>query len=69
MLVTNVSDTNPSRAWMEYVLEWNLIYRDDDAMMEIAPLNSGQFETTLDRDETGVNLFLEVRKKDDHGES
>ena len=69
MLVTNVSDTNPSRAWMEYVLEWNLIYRDDAAMTEIAPLNGGQFETVLDRDETGVNLFLEVRKKDDHGES
>ena len=54
---------------MEYVLEWNLIYRDDAAMTEIAPLNGGQFETVLDRDETGVNLFLEVRKKDDHGES
>lgn len=66
MLVTNVSDTNPSRAWMEFVLEWNLIYRDDAAMMEIAPLNGGQFETSLNRDETGVNLFLEVRKKEDH---
>ena len=67
MMVTNVSDTNPSRAWMEYVLEWNLIYRDDSAMMEIAPLNGGQFETVLNRDETGVNLFLEVRKKDGDG--
>ncbi|MDP7107845.1 MAG: methyltransferase domain-containing protein, partial [Roseibacillus sp.] len=66
MLVTNVSDTNPSRAWMEFVLEWNLIYRDDSAMMEIAPLNGGQFETALNRDETGVNLFLEVRKREDH---
>ncbi|MCS5539976.1 MAG: class I SAM-dependent methyltransferase [Roseibacillus sp.] len=67
MLVTNVSDTKPSRAWMEFVLEWNLIYRDDAAMMEIAPLNGGQFETALNRDETGVNLFLEVRKREDHG--
>ena len=67
MMVTNVSDTNPSRAWMEYVLEWNLIYRDDSAMMEIAPLNGGQFETVLNRDETGVKLFLDVRKKDGDG--
>lgn len=67
MLVTNVSDQNPSRAWMEFVLEWNLIYRDDSAMMEIAPLNGGQFETELNRDETGVNLFLEIRKRLENG--
>ena len=69
MVVTNVSDSNPSRAWMEFVLEWNLIYRDDAAMMEIAPLNGGQFETELKRDITGVNLFLEVRKRAKDGGS
>jgi extracellular factor (EF) 3-hydroxypalmitic acid methyl ester biosynthesis protein len=67
MMVTNVSSENPSRAWMEFVLEWNLIYRDDTAMMEIAPLNGGQFETELRKDVTGVNLFLEVRKRANDG--
>lgn len=67
MMVTNVSTNNPSRAWMEFVLEWNLIYRDDAAMMEIAPLNGGQFDTELKRDPTGVNLFLEVRKRVNDG--
>jgi extracellular factor (EF) 3-hydroxypalmitic acid methyl ester biosynthesis protein len=67
MMVTNVSSDNPSRAWMEFVLEWNLIYRDDAAMMEIAPLNGGQFETELRKDVTGVNLFLEVRKRANDG--
>jgi extracellular factor (EF) 3-hydroxypalmitic acid methyl ester biosynthesis protein len=66
MVVTNVSNINPSRAFMEFVVEWNLIYRDDSAMMEIAPLNGGQFESTLKKDETGVNLFLEIRKRSDH---
>lgn len=66
LMVTNVSNANPSRAWMEFVLEWNLIYRDDEAMMEIAPLNEGLFETELTRDPTGVNLFLEIRKRAEH---
>jgi hypothetical protein len=38
-------------------------------MMEIAPLNGGQFETELKRDITGVNLFLEVRKRAKDGGS
>ena len=67
MVVTNVSTANPSRAWMEFVVEWNLIYRDKKAMKEIAPLNGGQLDTDLKQDETGVNLFLEIRKHTTEG--
>ena len=42
MLVTNVSEKEPEQS-LDGVRsqEWNLIYRDDDAMREIAPLNGG----------------------------
>ncbi len=67
MIVTNSSGNNPNRAWMEYLLEWNLICRNEAAMLQTAPLNTGQFQTELKGDPSGVNLLLEVRKRGDHG--
>lgn len=61
LVVTNVAARNPSRAWMEYVLEWNLVYRDDDGMAELVP-PGGRYGWELHEDSTGVNLFLKIRK-------
>jgi extracellular factor (EF) 3-hydroxypalmitic acid methyl ester biosynthesis protein len=62
LIVTNVSPTNPIRHWMEYVLEWNLIYRGDQLMIDMVPANTSGLTHHLDRDPTGVNLFLEIRR-------
>jgi len=62
LVITNVSPANPSRAWMEFVVEWNLIYRDRDAMADLAPRERGLLEMQVGEDPTGVNLFLEIRK-------
>ncbi len=64
LVVTNVADTNPSKAWMEYLLEWNLIYRGDEEMRSLVPDSPAVGEVTLKRDVTGVNLFLEIRKRE-----
>ena len=37
LLVTNVDKSNPSRNWMEYCVDWHLVYRDHDLMAELAP--------------------------------
>jgi extracellular factor (EF) 3-hydroxypalmitic acid methyl ester biosynthesis protein len=63
LVVTNVADTNPNKAWMEYVLEWNLIYRGDKEMMALIPKTTVPHTTDLKRDVTGVNLFLEIMKE------
>ena len=47
---------------MEYVVEWNLVYRSDWEMLDLIPLDGTVMETQLKRDATGVNLFLEIRK-------
>ncbi|MFT6182158.1 MAG: extracellular factor (EF) 3-hydroxypalmitic acid methyl ester biosynthesis protein [Akkermansiaceae bacterium] len=60
--VTNVSASNPSIGWMEYILEWNLVYRDQNEMLELVPRQINQDQATLIADVTGVNLFLEVPK-------
>ncbi len=67
IVFTNVASTNPSIGWMEYVLEWNLVYRSDWEMLDLIPLNGTVLQSDLKRDETGVNLFLELRKVPMHG--
>ncbi len=62
VVVTNVASTNPRIGWMEYVVEWNLVYRNDWEMLDLIPLDGTVMRTDLKRDATGVNLFLEIRK-------
>ena len=62
LIVTNVASTNPHIGWMEFLAEWNLVYRNDWEMLDLIPLDGTILQTNLERDETGVNLFLEIRK-------
>jgi extracellular factor (EF) 3-hydroxypalmitic acid methyl ester biosynthesis protein len=60
VIVTNVAMSNPRKAWMEYVMEWNLIYRDENDMNDLVPDGLNLKGTTVKADATGVNLFLEI---------
>ncbi len=60
VIVTNVAQSNPRKAWMEYVMEWNLIYRDENDMNDLVPEGLNLKGTTVRADATGVNLFLEI---------
>ena len=60
VIVTNVAAANPRKAWMEYVMEWNLIYRDESEMQDLVPENAPVTSTSLEADQTGVNLFLDI---------
>lgn len=60
VLVTNVAASNPRKAWMEYVMEWNLIYRDEKDMADLIPDNIPIASSSIVGDSTGVNLFLEI---------
>ena len=62
LIVTNLSATNPSKRMMEYILEWNLIYRDKAQMMDMIPEAASPENCRLHCDDTEVNYFLEVRK-------
>jgi extracellular factor (EF) 3-hydroxypalmitic acid methyl ester biosynthesis protein len=62
LIATNVDSSNPSRNWMEYVLEWHLVYRDKEGFTKIAPDKAPLEAINVKADETGVNIFLEVRK-------
>ena len=60
VVVTNVAESNPRKAWMEYVMEWNLIYRDESDMHDLIPENIAIKSSKVTADATGVNLFLEI---------
>ncbi len=59
ILVTNVHSSNPEKNTMEHLLEWHLIYRDEAAMQRIAPATCSVQK--IYTDETGVNVFLELK--------
>jgi extracellular factor (EF) 3-hydroxypalmitic acid methyl ester biosynthesis protein len=59
LATTNVHPINPDRNVMEHLLDWYLIYRDEAQMRALAPKGSDP-EVILD--ETGVNIFLNLRR-------
>jgi extracellular factor (EF) 3-hydroxypalmitic acid methyl ester biosynthesis protein len=63
LLVTNVDDSKPFRESMDFLLEWHLIYRDEEAMRQLIPANANQSASEVSADPTGVNLYLEVRRR------
>lgn len=68
LLITNVdatlNDLRSFRYSLEFLLDWHLIYRSSYQFGRLVP-DSLRAESHLKSDETGVNLFLELRKPND----
>jgi extracellular factor (EF) 3-hydroxypalmitic acid methyl ester biosynthesis protein len=62
VLLTNVNASRPFRHSMDYLLEWHLVYRDERHMTRLLPVLKPAAQWQVDADETGVNLFLQIRK-------
>ena len=63
-VVTNVDASNPIQHWLEYILEWSLIYRSSEQMFALCPAEAGRENSRVISDITGVNIYLEIRKPD-----
>ncbi|MSU20167.1 MAG: class I SAM-dependent methyltransferase [Pedosphaera sp.] len=59
LCVTNIHPCNPQRHLMEYLLEWNVIHRSE---RELESLSTSDGEHEIIADQTGVNIFLNIRK-------
>lgn len=59
VLSTNVHSDNPAIAAMEYLVEWYLVYRDEQQMLDLVSDIPGK---KVYGDETGLNIFLEFSK-------
>lgn len=63
VLITNVHVNNPSRGWMEYMVDWHLEYRDTEQMAAILPTRGiSEEQTRIFIEPSGVNIFAEIRK-------
>ncbi len=60
LVATNVHSNNPERYLMEHLLEWFLVYRDEAHLLSLGPKGA---DSEIYADETGVNVFLSVRKE------
>ncbi len=62
LLATNANPSNPGRQAMEHILEWHLIYRNADQLAALNPAAVQENYTKTIADNTGVNVFIEVKK-------
>jgi extracellular factor (EF) 3-hydroxypalmitic acid methyl ester biosynthesis protein len=63
MLIANMNDTKPFRNFIEFILDWQLIYRDGREILSLAPERCRE-TTNVIAELTSVNLFLHIRKPD-----
>jgi extracellular factor (EF) 3-hydroxypalmitic acid methyl ester biosynthesis protein len=62
LIATNVDPSNPSRNGMEYLLDWHLIYRDQEQLKLLHPAGAPPENIVTRSDDTGVNIYIEVRR-------
>jgi extracellular factor (EF) 3-hydroxypalmitic acid methyl ester biosynthesis protein len=63
MLVANMTDTKPFRNFIEFILDWQLIYRNSAEILSLVPERCRE-TTSVIAEPTSVNLFLHIRKPD-----
>ena len=66
LVATNIDASNPSRNGMEYLLEWHLIHRNSAQLSALISDRAPPESICVKSDETGVNIYIEVRKPHDH---
>jgi len=66
LVVTNVTDamnsSRPFRYSLEYLLDWNLVYRNARQAEMLVPENFPADSVSIISENTGVNVFIQVRK-------
>lgn len=62
LVATNVDPSNPSRHGMELLLDWHLIYRNQEQLKWLHPQGVPAENIVTKADETGVNIYIEVRR-------
>ena len=63
MVIANMNDTKPFRNFIEFILDWQLIYRDSREILSLVPERCLD-ATKVIAEPTSVNLFLHIRKRD-----
>jgi len=62
LIIGNFDPSNETKNFMEYVLEWYLIYRDPKEMCNLAKELPNSVNYLIEKDSTGINNFLILKK-------
>jgi extracellular factor (EF) 3-hydroxypalmitic acid methyl ester biosynthesis protein len=62
LVATNVDASKPFRHSMEFILEWHLICRNQEQLAALNPDKAPPGSFSVTHEDTGVNIFIEVRK-------
>ena len=62
LIGTNVDAVNPIQGMLDYVLDWNLVYRNGRQLLTVAPQQADADSVKVAADVTSVNIYLEARK-------
>lgn len=66
LIIGNVSDRSPDRFSMDYFMEWNLLLRSPDQLLELVPEHvrkSSSYKCEVSSESLGLNLFLRIQKR------
>jgi extracellular factor (EF) 3-hydroxypalmitic acid methyl ester biosynthesis protein len=66
MIIGNFAPENPTMVYMAYWMDWTIIYRSENEMLELASELEGAVASTQ-RDETGVQILLHIKKQAEDG--
>lgn len=67
---TNIGRGNPCRMWMEYLMNWQLIERDEhDILRECRAAGVQTGEIKCSREETGLTILVEITRRRVTGQS
>jgi chemotaxis methyl-accepting protein methylase len=61
LVIGNFHPANPTKAISEFLADWSLIHRDEKAMIDLVP-ELHQSDVSLNKDEEGIELFLNIKK-------
>ena len=62
LCITNAHPDNPSRFWMEYVMDWYLEYKNFQTLLLLLGSNQNFSRIVVDRDPFGSYLYLQLYK-------
>ena len=61
LLIGNFHTNNPTKHYMEYWMDWVIYYRTEESFLDLVD-GIGDAESSVFFDETGIQMFLNVRK-------
>jgi len=62
LIIGNFGPTNPDKTFMDHILQWKLIHRNEDELQSLFRVSGSWSRVEVLSEEQGVNLFVKARK-------